>query len=196
MQIGIFLDRDGTVNEEVSYLSSPVELRLIPGSADAIREANRLGLRVFIMTNQAGIARGKFTEDQLTEVHKALVQLLENEQAQVDAIYYCPHHPDFGDGRYRKECSCRKPNIGMLLQAAREFDIDIEKSFVVGDRMIDVQTGNNAGATSILVLTGYGKEDQKLLLQNNTHVGHISDNLYAAMQFIKSTILKERVPIQ
>ena len=95
MHIGIFLDRDGTVNEEVSYLSSPGELRLIPGSADAIREANRLGLRVFIITNQAGVARGIFTEDQLTEVHKALARLLENEQAQVDAIYYCPHHPDF-----------------------------------------------------------------------------------------------------
>ena len=83
----------------------------------------------------------------------------------------------------------------MLLQAAREFDINIEKSFVIGDRTIDIQTGNNAGATSILVLTGYGKEEQKLLLQNNIHAGHVSDNLYAAMQFIKSKILKERIPI-
>lgn len=195
MHIGIFLDRDGTINEEVNYLSTPGEVHLIPGAADAIREANRLGLKVFVITNQSGIARGVFTEEYLAEVHSHLLQLLKDEHAHIDGVYYCPHHPDFGEGRYRRDCSCRKPNIGMLTQAAREFDIDIGKSFVVGDRMIDVQTGNNAGATSILVLTGYGKEEQTLLQQHHVHADHVAADLYEAVQYIKRLILQEQTSI-
>jgi len=191
MHIGIFLDRDGTINEEVNFLSSPVKLRLIPGSADAIREANDLGLKVFITTNQSGIARGILTEDRLKQVHDRLLGLLHEKEARIDAIYYCPHHPDFGDARYRKQCSCRKPKTGMLERAAKEFDVDLSKSFVIGDRMIDVQTGNNAGASSILVLTGYGKQEQDLLPENRIHAEIITENLYDAMQLVKRRISHE-----
>ena len=192
MQIGLFLDRDGTINEEVDFLSSPNELRLIPCSAAAIHEANQLGLKVFITTNQSGIARGMLTEHDLTEVHNKLLSLLRNEQAHIDAVYFCPHHPDFGNPPYRRECDCRKPNIGMLEQAAKEFDIDLHKSFVVGDRLIDIQTGNNAGAVSILVLTGYGKEEQKLLQQNHVRVDHTANDLHDAVQYIKRALHQEQ----
>ena len=185
MHTALFLDRDGTINEEVDYLSSVNQLRLIDGSAEAIREANQLGLKVFIITNQSGIARGMLTEHNLKEVHTKLLELLNDNNAHVDAIYYCPHHPDAIESQYRKDCDCRKPNIGMLTKAQNEFNIDLKKSFVIGDRAIDIQTGNNAGATSILVLTGYGKEEQRLLRQHDARADYIAENLYDAVQYVK-----------
>ena len=195
MHIGLFLDRDGTINEEVDYLSSPNELRLIHGAAEAVKEANQLGLKVFIITNQSGIARGMLSESDLAEIHKKLIQLLDNEQAHIDAIYYCPHHPELGNPPYRMDCDCRKPNIGMLTKAAKDFDIDLRKSFVVGDRIIDVQTGNNAGASSILVLTGYGKEERQFLHDNHVHVDYIAKDLHDAMQYIKQTVHQKQLSL-
>jgi D,D-heptose 1,7-bisphosphate phosphatase len=122
-RIGIFLDRDGTINEEVDFLRSTSDLRLIPGSADAIREANERNWGVFVVTNQSGIARGILSETTLDNVHAALMNELTKHNARIDAFYYCPHHPEIGDETYRRSCECRKPNIGMLEQAAREFDI-------------------------------------------------------------------------
>ena len=190
--IGIFLDRDGTINEEVDYLTSPLDLRLIAGSADAIHEANEAGFKVVIITNQSGIARGILTEDQLAEIHTALLSKLLEHDARVDAILYCPHHPDFGVPPYRTICNCRKPNTGMIDSAAKTLSIDVKKSFVIGDRMIDVQTGNNSGATSILVLTGYGRQELKLCRENEVPIGHVADNLHDAVQFIKQTINQEQ----
>ena len=192
MHIGIFLDRDGTVNEETDFLTSPDELRLIDGSADAIRLANDLGLKVFIITNQSAVARGLLTEDRLAEIHSHLIALLKSNHAHIDAIYYCPHHPEFGEPPYRTDCVCRKPNTGMLMQAAREFDIDLKRSFVIGDRIIDIQTGNNIGAPSILVLTGYGKEEAKHLHENSVRIDHVAENLYGAIQYIKHVIHQEQ----
>ncbi|MBI1806710.1 MAG: D-glycero-beta-D-manno-heptose 1,7-bisphosphate 7-phosphatase [Ignavibacteria bacterium] len=191
-RIGIFLDRDGTINEEVDFLRSPDNLRLIPTSADAIREANRLGWKVFVITNQSGIARGVLTEDLLKEIHQSLVAALERQHARIDAIYYCPHHPENGNAPYRRECDCRKPNTGMLAKAVKEFEIDLNQSFVIGDRMIDVQTGNNCGATSILVLTGYGKEELKLCRENNVHIGFVAENLYDAIQHVKNIVQQKQ----
>jgi len=155
MQIGLFLDRDGTVNEEVEFLSSPAGVHLIPGAAAAIREANSLGLKVIIITNQSGVARGYFSEQDVHAVNDELLRQLAAEGARVDAIYYCPHHPD-GNAPFNINCDCRKPNTAMLRQAAERFDLDLTRSFVVGDRLSDLQAGNNVGASSILVLTGYG----------------------------------------
>src|SRR5713101_1275098 len=149
--IGVFLDRDGTINEEVDFLSSSDELHLIEGSAKAIREANQLGLKVFVITNQSGIARGFLTEQQLIKIHDHLIKMLNDLGAHIDAIYYCPHHPELGEAPYRILCDCRKPKTGMLQQAVKQFGINLAKSFVIGDRMIDVQTAQAAGAASILV---------------------------------------------
>jgi D-glycero-D-manno-heptose 1,7-bisphosphate phosphatase len=184
---GIFLDRDGTINEESDYLSSPLDLHLIPGAAEAIREANESGFKVVIITNQSGIARGILTEERLSEIHSALVSTLAAEHATIDGIFYCPHHPDFGEPPYRAACDCRKPGTGMIDAAVKRFGIDIGKSFVIGDRMIDVQTGNNSGATSILVLTGYGRQELELCRLNSVPIGHVAEDLLDAIHYVKQT---------
>ena len=189
---GIFLDRDGTINEEVEFLSTPDQLRLIPGSAEAIRDANAAGFNVFIITNQSGIARGLLSEQQLSDIHSHLLEILRTHQATIDAVFYCPHHPEMGAAPYRRECDCRKPRTGMLVRAAAEFNVDLTQSFVIGDRMFDIQAGNNAGCTSILVLSGYGKEELDLCRKNNVPIGHVANNLYAAMQFIKSIATQQQ----
>src|SRR5260221_591734 len=143
---GIFLDRDGTINEEVDFLTTPDDLNLIEGSANAIRDANECGFKVFVVTNQSGIARGILTEKDLAEIHSALLKKLAQHDARIDAIYYCPHHPDAIDAQYRIVCDCRKPGTGMIMRAVQEFGIDLTRSYVIGDRMIDIQTGINCGA--------------------------------------------------
>ncbi len=191
--IGIFLDRDGTINEEAEFLSSPADVRLIPGAAEAIHEANELGVKVVIVTNQSGIARGLLTEEQLESIHEKLIGLLLESAATIDAIYFCPHHPDFGEPRYRKECDCRKPRTGMLVQAAREHNIDLKHSFVIGDKLIDMQTGNNAGATTILVLTGYGKRELGLCDRDHARIDYVAEDLRDAIRYVKR-MLKQPQP--
>ncbi len=183
--IGLFLDRDGTVNEEVNFLASPDGMKLIPNSAAAIREANQLGVKVFILTNQSGIARGYLTEEELANVHDRLLQLLQQEGAVINDIYVCPHHPDYGEPRYRLDCQCRKPKTGMMLQAARKHNVNLQRSFVIGDRMIDVQMGNNAGAKTILVMTGYGQQEYQQCLAEKLHIDYVAKNLYEGWQFVK-----------
>jgi len=141
--IAVFLDRDGTVNEEIDFLASPRDLHLIPRSADAIRMANDLGLRVFILTNQSGVARGLLTENDLAEIHRVLIEKLAEQRATVDRIYYCPHHPTEGPVEYRGECDCRKPGTGMIRRAVDEFRVDPAKSYVIGDRTVDVEMAKN-----------------------------------------------------
>lgn len=186
--IGLFLDRDGTINEELEFISSPDEVILIPNSAKAIRQANQMGIRVFVITNQSGVARGFIKEEELAAVHNKLVELLNREGAHLDAIYFCPHHPEHGELPYKMECECRKPNSGMLKQAEKEFGINLEKSFVVGDRIADVQTAHAVGATGILVLTGYGKYQLNEIKSENIKVDYIANDLYDAIQFIKTKI--------
>ncbi len=154
----IFIDRDGTINEDIGYASSPDELIIYPWAARAVRLINEAGLPVIVITNQSGVARGLYTEDTLAEIHDHLREVLSESGAHVDAIYYCPHHPKHGDERYRKLCDCRKPQTGLLDRAAREHDIDLGRSYVIGDKASDINLATNAGARGVLVLTGYGSE--------------------------------------
>lgn len=154
--VGIFFDRDGTINVDADYLSDPDDLELIPGAAEAIRDANRLGVRAFVITNQSGVARGLYSEEDVRAVHQRLTRLLARDGAHIDAFYYCPHHPEYGEAPYRRVCSCRKPKTGMLLQAQMEFGINLASSFVVGDKCTDLQAGRAAACGTVLVLTGYG----------------------------------------
>ncbi|CUS76957.1 D-glycero-D-manno-heptose 1,7-bisphosphate phosphatase [Candidatus Kryptonium thompsonii] len=181
----IFLDRDGTINEDVNFLSSPEQIVLIENSAEAIKEANELGLKVIVFTNQSGIARGYFTEEDLHRIHKRLDELLAEKGAKVDAYYYCPHHPTEGNGEYKVECECRKPKDGMLRRASREQNIDLKKSFVIGDRCVDIQAGKTAGATTILVLTGYGKEEYEKCKSENLEPDFVAENLEEAIEIVK-----------
>ncbi|MDX9744953.1 MAG: HAD family hydrolase [Syntrophales bacterium] len=152
----VFLDRDGTINEEVGYLSKFDQLKLIPRAAAAIRMLNRRSIPVVVVTNQSGVARGYFGENFIREFHDFLQSNLRMEEAHIDAFYYCPHHPTEGHGSYRRICACRKPGTGMLLQAAQDLCIDLSRSYMVGDMMKDVLTARNTGVKGILVRTGYG----------------------------------------
>ncbi len=187
-EIGIFLDRDGTINEEHEFISSASEVILIPGSAEAIRDANQNGLKVFVVTNQSGVARGFIKEEELKQVHNKLVELLNENGAHVDAIYFCPHHPEYGEPPFKTLCDCRKPNSGMLHKAETEFKIDLKKSFVVGDRIGDIQTAHTVGAKSVLVLTGYGKNQIDEIKSKNIFVDYIARDIRDAMNFILKSL--------
>ena len=155
----VFLDRDGTINEEVDFLRTPDELLLVPGAAQAIRKLNDRGIKTCIISNQSGVARGYLTEEELVPIHETLRSLLEAEGgAVVDRIYYCPHHPTEGQPPHNVACDCRKPGAGMLRRGERELNVDLKHSFVVGDRIVDIQAGKSVGSTTLLVLTGYGRK--------------------------------------
>jgi D-glycero-D-manno-heptose 1,7-bisphosphate phosphatase len=156
MNRAVFLDRDGTVNEEVGYLSDLSQLRLMPGAGAAIKRLNERGLLVVLVTNQSGVARGYFSESFVQETHGVLKQMLLKEGATIDGIYYCPHHPKAGNSLYTMACDCRKPGTGMIDRAARDLNIDVKRSFVVGDKWSDVELGQRAGANSILVNAAFG----------------------------------------
>ncbi len=163
----VFLDRDGTVNVEVGYLSDLNQLQLIPGAGTAIKRLNEKGFKVVLVTNQSGVARGYFSESFVLETHVLLKQMLLQEGANIDGIYYCPHHPKAGNSHYTKECDCRKPGTGMINRAARDLRIDVNKSFVIGDKWSDVELGQRAGARSILVKSGFAPDDAGNARPNN-----------------------------
>ncbi|HOD29701.1 MAG TPA: HAD family hydrolase [Syntrophales bacterium] len=180
----IFLDRDGTINEEVGYLDRIEKLRLIPGAAEAIRLLNAAGFRVAVVTNQSGVARGLFTEAFVVEVHRTLAELLGREGARIDRFDYCPHHPTEGTARYRRACPCRKPEPGMLLKAAAALAIDLGRSYVVGDTPRDLETARRVGARGILVRTGYGAEHLEAASAVRTAAAHVADDLLGAVRWI------------
>jgi len=159
----VFLDRDGTINEEREYLHRVEDFAFIPGAPEAIRDLRRAGFLVIVVTNQSGIGRGYYDEAALARLHAHMDKELALVGAAVDAYYYCPHHPRHGVGDYRRECDCRKPLPGMLLSAAREWHVDLGASYVVGDKMVDVEVALAAGCRPILVRTGYGADYAELV---------------------------------
>lgn len=181
----VFIDRDGTINVDVDFLSSPSQLQLIPRSAEAIHELNEMNIPVIVITNQSGIARGVITEQALHSVHKKMDELLLQHNAKIQAYFYCPHHPSEGIAPFVKDCDCRKPKAGMLFDAQKKFGFDLQRSFVVGDKCIDVQTGKSVGATSIQVSTGYGTSEKELC---NDIMDFYATDLYDAVQFIKTKL--------
>jgi D-glycero-D-manno-heptose 1,7-bisphosphate phosphatase len=156
----VFLDRDGTLIEEVGYLNRLDRVAFFPWSVDAIRVLNDAGLLVVIVTNQAGVARGYFDEALVRETHALIDRRVREGGARIDAYYHCPHHPDGVVEALRQACECRKPKPGMIHQAARDLDIDVPGSFTVGDRWLDVEMGRAAGTTTVLVRTGYGRDEE------------------------------------
>jgi len=185
-RIGLFLDRDGTINAEVDFLTSPDDVVLLPTASRVIREAHELGLTVIVVTNQSGIARGLLTEKDLTAVNERLMHLLHADGAHIDALYYCPHHPTEGQAPYRTECECRKPNPGMLLRGRDAFGLDLSRSFMIGDRCADLEAGRRAGCRTGLVLTGYGmtarEECERRALAD--HIGETVGDVWDAFKGI------------
>jgi D-glycero-D-manno-heptose 1,7-bisphosphate phosphatase len=159
----VFLDRDGTVNEEREYLFRIEDFTFIPGVPAAIRRLNEAGWLVVVVTNQSGVARGYYGEADVGRLHRHIQDELAAAGARIDGFYLCPHHPSEGIGEYRRDCDCRKGRPGMLLQAAAELGIDLARSYMVGDKVADVEAAEGAGCTPLLVLTGYGAEESRRL---------------------------------
>ena len=159
----VFLDRDGTINVEVQYLSKVEEFRLIPGVPYALQRLKDAGFLLVVVTNQSGIGRGLYDEAALQAIHDRMHEELGGFGITIDACYFCPHHPEHAKGDYRIECSCRKPLPGMLQQAALDLDIDLSRSYMIGDKLGDIEAGLNAGCTSLMVKTGYGAAEASRL---------------------------------
>jgi D-glycero-D-manno-heptose 1,7-bisphosphate phosphatase len=157
MNRAVFIDRDGTISEEVGYINHASRFSLFPYSAAALKQLHDNDYLAIVITNQAGVARGYFSEDMVQKIHQQMTGELKANGAVLDAIYYCAHHPSIGEPPYRLDCDCRKPKPGLLLRAARDFDIDLASSWMVGDRYSDVELAANAGVKSALVLSGYGR---------------------------------------
>lgn len=181
----VFLDRDGTLNEEVGYICDAAQFRLYQFAAEAVRLIKEAGWLAVIITNQAGIARGLFNEEFLARLHEQMKAELSFAGAEIDAIYYCPHYPTEGEAPYRQECDCRKPKPGMLNQAAKDLHIDLSASVVIGDRFRDLAMAQAVGARSVLVLTGYGREE----LERDAAIwpqqpDHVAENLLDAVRWV------------
>jgi D-glycero-D-manno-heptose 1,7-bisphosphate phosphatase len=179
----VFLDRDGTLIDEVGYLDRPDRIELYPWSIDAIRTLNRAGIRVIMVSNQSGIARGFFTEEQLAGIHQHLATLLGAGGAHLDAYYYCPHHPDGRIAAFTRACDCRKPGGALVDRAVEEFGIDPRQSFTVGDRWVDVALARTVGARGVLVRTGYGALEETRPPEGLT-ADVVVDNLIEAVSWI------------
>jgi D-glycero-D-manno-heptose 1,7-bisphosphate phosphatase len=156
MKPAVFVDRDGTLIIDRGYLDRIDHMELLPGAVEALRLVREAGFAVVVVTNQAGVARGRFDEAFVPEAHRHLQALLSAGGASVDAYYYCPHHPEGIVEEYRRVCECRKPAPGMVQRAAREMSLDVNRSFVIGDTWLDVGLAARSGARGILVRTGYG----------------------------------------
>ena len=190
MQINraIFLDRDGTINEEVGYIEQLDRLVIIPAAFEAIRLINLSGFKAIVVTNQAGIAKGLFDETFVKQTNDHLQESLKQKGAAIDAFYFCPHHPTEGAPPYRQVCDCRKPAPGLFHQAAQDMAIDLTGSFMIGDRYRDMEAAHRAGVKGVLVKTGYGAD----VLENigpdqETPEGkpdHIAENILKAVHWI------------
>lgn len=191
----VFIDRDGTVSEEVGYINHPSRFRVFPYAASAIKLLNDFGWLAVIITNQAGVARGYFAETMVQTVHENLQRELHEQGARADGIYYCAHHPTVGEPPYRRDCDCRKPKPGLINRAARELDIDLENSWMIGDRYSDIELARNAGVSAALVLTGYGRgewENQRSDWQHQPDL--VAENLLDAVVSITSGKLNTEDP--
>lgn len=186
MNKAVFLDRDGTINEEMGYINHISRFRIFAFVPEAIKIFNDEGYKVVVITNQSGVARGYFQESLVKEIHKKLISDLKKEATIIDKIYYCPHHPLEGKGKYKKDCNCRKPKTGMIEMAVKELKIDLNKSFMVGDRFKDILFAQQAGLKPVFVQTGYGLGEVTYQKKNwEIQPAYIAKNLLAAARYIK-----------
>ncbi len=185
MKPAVFLDRDGTINEQMGYINHIDRFVMLPGAAAAILRLNQAGVPVVVITNQSGLARGYFPPELISEVHAKMEAELIEQGAYVDGIYICPHHPEAKEEKYRLDCDCRKPKPGLLLQASRDLQLDLGRSYVVGDRWSDLKAAANCQAKGILVRSGYGRGDEKYIGPQQEIQPHFSaDDLGEAVDWI------------
>lgn len=178
----VFLDRDGTINQEVGYIRQLEKLVLIPGAAEAIRGLNQMGVPVVLVTNQSGVARGYYPESWMAQLHGRLCELLAAEGAHLDGVYYCPHLPEGKVPEYSYDCTCRKPEPGMLKQAAFDLSLDLSRSFMIGDKATDVDVGRRVGCRTILLRSGYGEQVLRGEYQYRPEPDYIFESLLESFQ--------------
>ena len=188
-QRAVFFDRDGTLNEEIGHVRNAEDFRVYSFAARAVRLVNEAGLRAIVITNQSGIARGLIPESLVRRVNRRLTRRIAAGGGRLDAIYYCPHHPEASVKRFRVVCGCRKPAPGLLEAAASEFGVDLARSFMIGDRFVDILAGRRVGARSVLVLTGVGRRELKDEEGNCiVQPDHVAENAYKAVRWILANL--------
>ena len=181
----VFLDRDGTLNEEVGYIRDVSNLVLIKGAGAAVKKLNESGVAAVLVTNQSGVARGYYPEDHIAKLHERLLNLLKAEGASLDALYFCPHLPEGSVEPFNRVCDCRKPEPGMVSRAFAEHpDFDRSRSYVVGDKSTDVELAEKAGATGVLVTTGFGQDVLEGKYQWPVQPDHTAANITEAVEWI------------
>lgn len=189
----VFLDRDGTINKDVGYPNSFSLIEIFPYSFKAIRKINEAGLLAVIVTNQSGIGRGLIVEKDLHDIHQKLKEAFAEHSAHFDGIYYCPHYRFSSVPQYRKNCQCRKPKSGMALHAVAELNIDINNSYMVGDKVEDILFGVNIQASPILILTGFGQKSLLELKKKGVIPAYVAQNLLDAVNWILQREKKTRL---
>ncbi|MEM7824387.1 MAG: HAD-IIIA family hydrolase [Candidatus Aenigmatarchaeota archaeon] len=194
----VFLDRDGVINEEVNLLTEIKQVKILPNVVKAIKILKDLGFYIIVITNQPQVARGLLRESDVRNINNYIKKLLSRKGAKIDAIYYCPHHPEKHHQdikpellKYRIECDCRKPNIGMLKKAEKKFNLNFKECYFIGDKSVDIQTGKNAGCKTILLKTGYGGKDKKYDVEPD----FVCDDLYEASKIIEKEVKKIKAVI-
>jgi D-glycero-D-manno-heptose 1,7-bisphosphate phosphatase len=185
----IFLDRDGTLNEDPGYLGDPDKVKLFPETGKALSILkNDLNFKLIVISNQSGVSRGLITKYAVESVNAKINELLEAYKVSIDAFYYCPYHPDFSS---EEECSCRKPSPEMVFKAAKDFNIDLKGSYLIGDSASDMECGKNAGVKTILVRTGYGNDSFSTLQKENNFPTFVAKNILDACNYIMKDISGE-----
>ncbi len=180
--IGVFVDRDGTLNEDHGYVTSPEELVLLPGIPQAMARLTALGVRVLLLTNQSAIGRNLISVNDLAKIHQKLLDLLRPDGGRIDKIYYCPHHP-------RDACDCRKPNIAMIQEAAQEFSLDLSHSYLVGDKLSDLEAAYRAGVSGVLVMSSeYSQEAICARESGQFPIDYVAETFVQAVDWIETRI--------
>lgn len=190
----VFLDRDGTINVEAGYITDLANLNLMPGAAAAIKRLNDQGVPVILATNQSGPARGYYDEAWVLTLNQTVAAMLEAEGARLDAQYYCPHHPEGVVPAYTQACHCRKPETGMLDQAARDHGIDLSRSYMIGDKSTDVEVGQRAGCRSVLLRSGYGEAVLDGTYQWPVEPDHVAETLVEAIDWVIADLAARQLP--
>jgi D-glycero-D-manno-heptose 1,7-bisphosphate phosphatase len=180
----VFLDRDGTMIQECGYLHRLEDLAIFPWTGDALRLLKRAGFATVVVTNQSAIARGLIDETFLNHLHQAIDARLAPSGGSIDRYYFCPHFPEGKIDRYRQTCGCRKPAPGMVMQASRDMDLDLARSFIIGDRWLDVACGRAAGTRALLVRSVHGSSDADTVPPAGVHADAILNNLMEAVGWI------------
>lgn len=185
MRPAVFIDRDGTINQQLGYINHISRFILLPGVAEAISLLNEHKRLVLVASNQSGVARGYFPIELVHQTHEQMQRELKRENAYIDGIYFCPHHPDGTVLEYKKACRCRKPKTGLIEAARQEFDIDMGKSYVIGDRWLDIAFAHNAHLPGILVLTGYGMGEREYVVPpKGIAPAYVAENLLEAVRWL------------